>query len=232
MDTRKRKQLDMIAEYELALALREMDERLKAIFAYYSSRGTLRSAMTLNQSVEAIAKIADALLAELSAKLKAVATDPGAFQILFDTVQKLLHTSLEQQLPQVTLMASGGGQNRRDANIELSAQGLFARIQQDIDAKLAIAEFDFDSKLASPIVQQPDENTNARKKGGRPPAEFWDNMWAAIAVKLFDGSLQPKTQADVEHAMADWITLNGYTAADSTVRGRARRLWDRLSAIE
>lgn len=67
-------------------------------------------------------------------------------------------------------------------------------------------------------------------KGGRPPAEFWDDMWAAVATALYDGTLTAKTQADVERAMAEWIEANGYSAADSTVRARARRLWDRLSA--
>lgn len=67
------------------------------------------------------------------------------------------------------------------------------------------------------------------RKGGRPPSEFWDDMWAAIAAALYDGTLNPKTQADVERAMTEWISANGSSAANSTVRARARRLWDRVS---
>ena len=33
-------------------------------------------------------------------------------------------------------------------------------------------------------------------------------MWAAIAANLYNGDLKPKTQADIERAMADWIAAN------------------------
>ena len=70
------------------------------------------------------------------------------------------------------------------------------------------------------------------KPGGRPPAAFWDDLWAAIAVALYVGELVPKTQADIEGAMADWLEGNGHSAAESTIRARARRLWDGIVASE
>lgn len=65
-------------------------------------------------------------------------------------------------------------------------------------------------------------------KNGRPPAEWWDDMWVAIAKQLYDGSLKPKRQVDIENAVQEWIVANDNSAAMSTVRRRARKLWDAL----
>jgi hypothetical protein len=32
--------------------------------------------------------------------------------------------------------------------------------------------------------------------------------------------------------MAEWIESHGQTAAESTIRGRARRLWDRIVDLD
>jgi hypothetical protein len=68
-----------------------------------------------------------------------------------------------------------------------------------------------------------------RPKGGRPAAEWWDDLWVEICRQLYVGDLQPKSQGDIERAMLDWLATKGQSAAHSTVRGRARKLW---SAIE
>lgn len=64
-----------------------------------------------------------------------------------------------------------------------------------------------------------------RNKGGRPKREFWEELWVEIARQLYVGDLKPKTQADIENAMHQWIVAKGYTAGESTVRDRARMLW-------
>jgi hypothetical protein len=53
-------------------------------------------------------------------------------------------------------------------------------------------------------------------------------MWAAISVALYTGDLQPKTQADIERAMHDWLASNSIDAGDTAVRTRARKLWHKL----
>jgi hypothetical protein len=42
---------------------------------------------------------------------------------------------------------------------------------------------------------------------------------------LYTGELIPKTQADIEKAMHQWIDHHGHTAGETTVRERARKLW-------
>ena len=111
----------------------------------------------------------------------------------------------------------------------MAALKLFAGLRSDVEAKLEIQRFDFERAGApSPIVAVAAKNS--AKSGGRPPASFWDDLWAATAAALYDGSLAPKTQADIEKAMADWLESRGHSAATSTIRARARRLWDAIAS--
>ncbi len=53
-------------------------------------------------------------------------------------------------------------------------------------------------------------------------------MWADIAVKLWLGELQPKTQADVKRAMFAWFNENEIVVGDTAVTQRARQLWQKI----
>jgi hypothetical protein len=64
--------------------------------------------------------------------------------------------------------------------------------------------------------------------GGRPPAEFWDNLWIEIFRQIYLGELKPKTQADITNAMLTWIEHRGEKASESTVKSRARKLFQAL----
>jgi hypothetical protein len=64
--------------------------------------------------------------------------------------------------------------------------------------------------------------------GGRPPADWWEDLLIDVCFQLFCGDLKPKTQADVERAMQQWITDHGRDAADSTIRIRARKVWQTI----
>jgi len=46
---------------------------------------------------------------------------------------------------------------------------------------------------------------------------------------MYLGDLKPQRQADIEKTMNDWIASKGESAAVSTVRSRARKLWQALS---
>jgi hypothetical protein len=66
-------------------------------------------------------------------------------------------------------------------------------------------------------------------KAGRLPAEWWDDLWIEMCRSLFVGDLKPQKQADIEKAMNEWIASKGNSAATSTVRSRARKLWQAIS---
>ena len=64
--------------------------------------------------------------------------------------------------------------------------------------------------------------------GGRLPADWWEDLLIEICFRHFRGELQHKTQADIARAMQDWIAERGYEAADSTIRIRARKVWNAI----
>jgi len=70
--------------------------------------------------------------------------------------------------------------------------------------------------------------TPAAPIGGRPTADWWEDLIIEVCFRHFRGELQPKTQADVARAMQAWMTENKYEAADSTVRVRARKVWNAI----
>lgn len=63
------------------------------------------------------------------------------------------------------------------------------------------------------------------RRVGRPKADWWDDLWVEICRQLYEGELIPKTAADIERAMLDWLTAKTGSANESTVRPRARKLW-------
>lgn len=65
--------------------------------------------------------------------------------------------------------------------------------------------------------------------GGRPPAVFWDALWAEICRALYLGDLKPERQADIERAMLAFVEERGFDAGVSTIRPRARKLWRAIS---
>lgn len=81
-------------------------------------------------------------------------------------------------------------------------------------------------------VPAPPATAVGRKPGGRPKHEFWEDLWVEIARQLYVGDLKPKTQADIEAAMHQWISDQGYEAGGTTVRDRARVLWRALEKDE
>jgi hypothetical protein len=65
----------------------------------------------------------------------------------------------------------------------------------------------------------------AAAPGGRPAAEWWDDLWIEICRQLYGGELIPKKQADIEKAMTDWLANRDEHPSGSTIRRRARKLW-------
>ena len=86
--------------------------------------------------------------------------------------------------------------------------------------------------LAEPLMprkKEPSEETADSPKppntGGRPAQAWWDDLWCDIWGLIYEGSLIPKAQADVEKAMLEWAALHGHSPAESTIRPKARKLF-------
>lgn len=77
-----------------------------------------------------------------------------------------------------------------------------------------------DAKAVPPTTVQ-----TAPTATGLPSKWYWEPLLIEIARQLYAGELQPKSQADIQRAMHDWLTKQGETGGDTQVKNRARMLW-------
>jgi hypothetical protein len=82
-----------------------------------------------------------------------------------------------------------------------------------------------DERPEAPPAVEPQSSPS---KGGRYAAEFWDDLWVEMCRQLYEGDLKPKKQADIEKAMLDWLAARGETPGVTTIRERARKLWQAI----
>lgn len=184
----------------------------------------LRSGNTIDMLARAFGEAGARLLEDLTADWRGFGNDPAAFALLEPAIRSFLddgENSLVAALSRQGVLAN--------ARIEGAAHDFFARFRTNIDAEFSLKR----DKLAMRAQPTPDR-TPARvpcpppSPTGRRPAEFWDEAWAVVSAALYDGTLIPKRQADIERFMSEWIEGSGYTAAPSGVRTRARRLWAKV----
>lgn len=235
-----RAQIRKILDYQTELAKREFEERRGAIYADHSAKGCLQSGATIRAVVRLMEEVGSALVSNCIERVSPVAQDTDAFADLASAFQDFW-SFLESELQSTLNIASGRHPHElRKESATHSAKQMFEKSRYLVNSKVELYRFTFTkpspatgvSSAISPGRSQPLPPIRAEKKGGRPPAEFWDDMWAAIAVSLYSGDFEPKSQADVQRAMLEWIEANEHSAADSTVKSRARRLWDRIAALD
>lgn len=77
-------------------------------------------------------------------------------------------------------------------------------------------------------AETPQAGEPIRHPGGRPTKLYWEPLLIEMARQLHAGDLQPKSQAEVQRAMHDWLAEQGHIAGDTQVKGRARLLWDAI----
>jgi len=76
------------------------------------------------------------------------------------------------------------------------------------------------ASMPSPCAPQASQN-----KGGRPPKEWWDDLWCTIWGDVYRGDLQPKSQADIERAMMEWVIARDGSVSESTLKPLARKMF-------
>lgn len=201
-----------------------MKERLKAIYASHSARGLLRSGATIKASIRQMEEALRDSMTGLLEDVSAVSRCNDAFAKVDEAVQAMV-ASFGKELPEVTRMSG----QQPGSSAASAALGLYYTMKSDIDADLIIARHGFVSGEArAPEAQaQPVKN-----KGGKPLAAHWDEMWATIAVQLWNGDLKPTTQADIKRVMLDWFTAREIEVGDTAVTERARHLWRLIEASQ
>ncbi len=207
--------------------------RASSSFTIDHARDEFRLASRNGSGAEMIAVVAamgrntDLLLSRLVSQIAPVSRTTAAFEEIELAMRRWLR-ACDDELREIartsrpTRLQDAGG-----AALEIGKAEL-AKLIESVERRLEIEKYDF-GEQASGVRRS---NVIEARKGGRPPAEFWDEMWAAIATALYSGELKPKSQADIQRAMAEWIDGKGHSAADSTVKGRARRLWDLIETLD
>jgi hypothetical protein len=89
---------------------------------------------------------------------------------------------------------------------------------------------DIEKMIPSGSVQRVVRASPVLATGGRPPADWWDDLWVEICRQIYAGELVPKRQAEIQKAMQQWCSDKGYSDAASTIRPRASKLWNAVFA--
>jgi hypothetical protein len=72
----------------------------------------------------------------------------------------------------------------------------------------------------------PVKATERVNPGGAPRKEWWDDFWIAICGQIYEGKLLPKTQAELERAMLDWVgNQPGADVGETTIKAASRKLF-------
>jgi hypothetical protein len=242
MDEHERTQVRLILEHITAEVIRVGSDKQKIMHGDHSAKGLLRSGSTVREALRIAEEQASIFVNSAVDKVTVIAQDRDAFAIIRASLIIVMR-DLKSHVDQAVTIAARLGSGRSES-VSREADRLFAEMEIRVSRELEIHSFTFTKPTKSRLAELgitprngsgPNTIMPARtlaKKGGRPPAQFWDDMWAAIAVALYVGSLKPKKQADIERAMADWIEANEYSATASTIRLRARRLWDGIATAD
>ncbi len=230
---------DALSEAEAAIAA-----QVEAVMRQQSAAGMLQSGNTVFKSLAVLREIAEHFLKTSAERVAAIRKTPDDFAMLADAVERCLERCGERFQ---SMLASV--KHTLDSKFEADCMALFAQMRADIERKLQIQRFafraseqpaSFTQSTSSQISSEqepsamPSEPSPDRKKnfGGRPPAAFWDQLWAEMAGQLYEGKLQPKRQAHIEDAMKQWLSQADHDCADSNIRRRAQLLWQRINRPE
>lgn len=230
METTARAQVRLILEDLSIRAGKATEARIKTLFARQAADGMLRSGSTIRNAIDAVDEIASDFITNGVDKVATVAKDPEAFAMIEAAVDTLLRF-MGQKVDEAVRMATSGGSGGSPSIVKASNE-LFAQSKEALQRQLDIHRFSFTVPPTDKAASTDNQPSIKRNRGGKPMAAHWDGLWAAIAVKLYIGDLQPKTQADIENAMKDWLADKNIDASDSAVRLRARTLWIELDRAE
>lgn len=233
MDERQQSKIALIVAHELDLARREIERKSEEIFAAHSAKGILGSGATVKVVSRAVGTGSEQLLATLIEKVGGIVRNSESHDQIVSALDQHF-ANMEVEVIKSARIASRRGQEAPHPSILQAAMGLFDQIKADIRTKLEIARFDFE--VAKQAPEQPGFAAVVppipKNKGGKPLAAHWDAMWAHVAVQLWTGDLQPKTQADIKNAMFAWFNEKSIDVGDSAVTDRARELWRAWEAAQ
>lgn len=113
--------------------------------------------------------------------------------------------------------------------------GSFSTWINDIEHRafgVTFANLDLEKMIPAYLAKPETAPSASPSAGGRPPADWWEDLLIDLCFKHFHGDLPHQKQADIVRAMQDWITARGYDASESTIKLRARKLAEAIKRDE
>lgn len=208
---------------------REVEEAHRALYAKHAAKSCLQSGATVKESLKLNESFANKYLDHALVLVGNVVRDEEAFGLIVSHFTATFRT-FEAHNATAARHACGGPSRTPMPSVIEAADARFAEIRDLVFQRLQIEKFEFFGSAQAATVNQGSQI--AKNSGGKPLAEHWDAMWAAIAVQLWLGDLKPKKQADIKAAMLDWFNANEIEIGDTAVTERARKLWRAMEASE
>ena len=181
--------------------------------------------MTALRVLEQEIAASDRALIDLAVEIEKT---PEIFALVLDSHDALI--SLGDDLVQRVKFETGALASKGQKQAEITTKLRWSYAKKDLQNKVQRQKVVFEESIAAP--QNRPGAPIAKNSGGKPLAEHWDAMWAAIAVQLWLGDLKPSKQADIKAAMLDWFNANEIEIGDTAVTERARKLWREMEATE
>lgn len=224
MQPERRAQIRLLLDHLTDDHRRRCDEQLQANFTKAAATDGLQNGATIKVAMRTMEEVGRDLITNWVDQVSAVSKAPAAFAMIEEALEKfLLHLSTQRD--EAVRLASGPN---RPPSITLAADQQFGTLEFRLKRQLALHQFTF---IGDPLeLKFSTSPATQRNPGGKPLATHWDQMWSAVAVALYNGDLQPKSQADIERFMKDWLVANDLDGGDTAVRNRARSLWTALQA--
>ncbi len=235
MDTSERQQIRLILDDALDNTSRSIESATAEIYAKASASGSLRSGATLKKKIELMEREGAKFISGTLDNVSTVAMDIEAFQMFGEQLERFFNEARrdlenDKVIPIVLNKNATGAAGKAFWQL---FDDTIARLQRQKDIRMfsftkpaPSSRVEFASRLSKPA------KAAAQNRGGMPLAKHWDSMWAAIAVQLYDGDLKPETQADIERAMSEWFAAQNIDVGETSVRNRARILWQSIQESE
>lgn len=232
MDEQVKRQISKIVEHETDIAFRKVHDVNQQLIAKHAAQGTLQSGAMVKIGLRTADEVAGELLDALIEKVGKLPRSEASLAHLKAGFDAFLDRLESEEVKYLAKLASGNASRAPEPAIWDAARKLFQTTRDDLERKIEIAAFDFreQPEQASQHADVPKRDQTSRNKGGKPLAAHWDGLWAEIATKLWNGDLEPQSQADIKRAMFDWLNDQGIDAGDTAVTARARALWDRMQS--
>jgi hypothetical protein len=98
-------------------------------------------------------------------------------------------------------------------------------LRANLPAPNPVYEAEIRAASAAPTKPAEAAKPTEPHKGGRPRKDFWDDFWIEICGQIYEGDLKPKSQADLERAMFEWVENRGHEVGETTIKAAARKLF-------